>query len=76
MSTFTILLFDWDDRVLSVEPVTAPDAPAARQVAEALLRIHPEAAGWQLWHAGRKLFATFPHGGRQRPALTPADQPR
>ena len=39
------------------------------------LEIHPEAAGWQLWQAGRKLFATFPHGRRPAPRLTLTQPP-
>lgn len=60
MWEFTLFVFGWDEKVLSVELIRSANAMAARAVADAICETQGDAAGWQLWHEGRKVLATFP----------------
>ena len=62
MKEYTLLVFSWDDEVVTtatVHEVTGDDE-SVRELAERLLSAFPNAAGYQVWSGGQRVFSTFP----------------
>jgi hypothetical protein len=53
-------MFDWDDSVALVQTVRAPSVSDAMRIAEVVSQARPRLAGYQLWHRGERVAATFP----------------
>ena len=56
----TLLLFDWDDSVASVQTIRSKTNDQALQIADVVIRTRPRLAGYQLWQQGQRIAATFP----------------
>lgn len=57
---YTMLLFDWDDSVAQVQTLGARSRSEALRMAEMVALTRPQLAGFQLWHRGARIAATFP----------------
>ena len=60
MHDYTLLLFDWDDTVASVQTVRSKSDSEALHVADVVMKTRPRLAGYQLWQKGQRVAATFP----------------
>jgi hypothetical protein len=66
---YTLLLFDWDDSVAIVQALRAAGRRSARRTADIIMRAHPQLAGYQLWHRGRRVTGTYPKESPRRSPL-------
>jgi hypothetical protein len=60
MDYFTLLIFDWNDEIITTATLGARDVPHAVQMAEHIVKTRPQAAGFQLWQDANRIYSTFP----------------
>ncbi len=58
MRHYTVLIIDHQSDIIGTDGVRAPDAKEARRIAEQIVRTHPDAAGYQLWSEGDRIYST------------------
>jgi hypothetical protein len=71
-SLFVLLIFSSDDQVVATRLVRAAGVARALSLAERIMLTQLNAAGYQLWLAGEKVFATFPLAMSRPLSLQPA----
>jgi hypothetical protein len=68
MRLYAMLMFDWDDAVLGTHMIRAGSVSDARTTADLLVRAtQPQAAGFQLWRQGKRVFSSFPQQDHASP---------
>jgi hypothetical protein len=59
-STYTLLIFSARDEVVVAQAIRAENSDDAQRIAELVISTRPDLAGYQLWHGGTKISATYP----------------
>lgn len=60
MQHYTLIIFDWNDDIISTATLRAGDLDQARRMSDHVIRTQPHSSGFQLWQDGQRLHSTFP----------------